>query len=69
MDAVGVRSGWRGRNVAAALYRIAAAKLAANGCGELRALVAGSNVASMRLHQKLGFSEAEARWTVYEITL
>ncbi|WP_211455119.1 GNAT family N-acetyltransferase [Collimonas antrihumi] len=69
VEAVGVRSGWRGRNLAATLYHIAAAALTARGCSEMRALVASTNMASMRLHQKLGFSEIATRRTVYEIGL
>jgi ribosomal protein S18 acetylase RimI-like enzyme len=69
VEGVGVRHGWRGRGLAEQLYQLAAAQLAAQGKTEIQALVAAGNAASMRLHQKLGFSEYAPRWTVYELRL
>lgn len=67
VEGVGVRHAWRGRGLAEQLYRLAAAQLQSQNETEIRALVAAGNAASMRLHQKLGFSEYEPRWTVYEL--
>ncbi|MDR3428191.1 GNAT family N-acetyltransferase [Silvimonas sp.] len=69
VEAVGVRSAWRGQNLAATLYRIAAESLLRSGHSELCALVAGSNVASMRFHQKLGFQVVATPRTVYELAI
>ncbi|QNM96035.1 GNAT family N-acetyltransferase [Chitinimonas koreensis] len=69
VDAVGVRLGWRGRGVADVLYRIADRSLASRGLPPLRALVAGSNAASLRFHRKLGFAEVAPRWTTYALAL
>ena len=67
VEGVGVRLAWRGRGLAETLYQLAAAQLQAQNEPEMRALVAASNGASMRLHQKLGFSEYAPRWSVYEL--
>ncbi|WP_374357221.1 N-acetyltransferase family protein [Chitinimonas sp.] len=67
--ALGVAADWRGRGVANALYAHASSALAARGVGMLRARVASSNAASMRLHQKLGFNEIMPRGAVYGLTL
>lgn len=69
VDAVGVAPPWRGRGVADALYARACAALAAKGRGQATALVASSNTASMRLHQRLGFTEWQVRGTVWECAL
>ncbi|AIY39238.1 hypothetical protein LT85_0078 [Collimonas arenae] len=69
VEAVGVLGQWRGRGLAEKLYHLAAMELAAKEQPEMRALVASSNAASMRLHQKLGFTEYAPRWTVYELHL
>ncbi|GAB3267373.1 GNAT family N-acetyltransferase [Chitinimonas naiadis] len=66
VDAVGVCEAWRGHDLAAILYRRAGPSLLAQGHAVLRAMVASTNRASMRLHEKLGFSERMPSWTVYE---
>jgi ribosomal protein S18 acetylase RimI-like enzyme len=67
VEGVGVRHAWRGKGLAETLYRLVAAQLASQNETEIRARVAASNGASMRLHQKLGFNEYAPRWTVYEV--
>ncbi|MGQ5525661.1 GNAT family N-acetyltransferase [Chitinimonas sp. PSY-7] len=69
MEAVGIREVWRGKALAPAMYARADAALLGQGYQELKALVASSNPASMRLHQKLGFTEGAPRWTTYELVL
>lgn len=69
VDAVGVRSGWRGHHVAQGLYAQAAAVLACRGVAEMAALVASDNAPSLRFHHALGCHEAAPRRTVYEIAL
>ncbi|MGQ0710493.1 MAG: GNAT family N-acetyltransferase [Rhodoferax sp.] len=67
IELVGVRTGWRGQGLAAALYHRVATELVAQGTWELRARVASVNAASMRLHAKLGFDETAPRWMVHEL--
>lgn len=69
VEAVGVDPALRGQGIAALLYQHAGHSLARRGSAELSALVASSNSASLRLHQKLGFHEAQPRGAVYELTL
>jgi GNAT superfamily N-acetyltransferase len=70
IDTVGVRQAWRGRNLPAKLYRHASELLRLRGHTDIRVpLVASINAASMRLHQKLGFTECMPRMTVHELTL
>ncbi|HEY9104020.1 GNAT family N-acetyltransferase [Chitinimonas sp.] len=69
VDAVGVRAGWRGRELAAILYRRAGPALLAQGITTLRSMVASTNHASLGLHRKLGFCEHMPAWTVYEAHL
>lgn len=66
VEALGVRGAWRGRGVADALYAMVSRALAAQGREELRTLVASVNTASMRLHERLGFSEYAPRTEVFE---
>ena len=68
VDAVGVLKKRRVKGLAATLYHLAAIELAAQGKTEMSALVAATNAASMRLHQKLGFTEAAPRWMVHELS-
>jgi ribosomal protein S18 acetylase RimI-like enzyme len=65
VDAVGVRAEQRGRGVAAALVDDVIARVAAE-CGELRALIASTNTASLALFAARGCVERSRR-TVYEI--
>ncbi|GGP22059.1 GNAT family N-acetyltransferase [Silvimonas iriomotensis] len=69
VESVGVDEVARGRGIANALYQHAVATLHAQGAASLSALVASSNTASMRLHQKTGFTESAPRRTVYELAL
>jgi GNAT superfamily N-acetyltransferase len=70
IDTVGVRQAWRGRDLPAKLYRHASEVLRLRGHTDIRVpLVASINAASMRLHQKLGFTECVPRITVHELTL
>lgn len=69
VDAVGVRAGWRGRDLAAILYRRAGQALLAEGVTTLRSMVASTNLSSLSLHRKLGFTEHMPAWTVYEAYL
>lgn len=64
VDEVGVEVSLRGRGVAPALYRRAGEVLARSGVSRLRALLASTNAATLRLHAKLGFREY-ARRTVF----
>ena len=66
VDSVGVRNVWRGKELAGKLYSLASRELASQGKTEMRAMVASINTASMRLHQKLGFTEYTQRLTVHE---
>lgn len=68
VDAVGVETSLRGRGVAMALYRLAAETLAARAVLRLHALVASTNQATLRLHEKLGFRESTRR-TVFTLDL
>jgi ribosomal protein S18 acetylase RimI-like enzyme len=67
IDAVGVRAELRGRRVAAALVDDVIARVAAE-CGELRALIASTNAASLALFAGRGCAERSRR-TVYELRL
>lgn len=69
VEAVGVAAAWRGRGLADALYAEAAAAVRRRGGLHLHALVASSNLASMRLHQRLGFTEPQPRGAVWELAL
>jgi ribosomal protein S18 acetylase RimI-like enzyme len=69
VDAVGLAPGWRGQGLADALYAEAAAALHRRGVSRMHALVASSNRASMRLHQRLGFTEPQPRGAVWELAL
>lgn len=64
VDEVGVDASFRGRGVAPALYRRAGEAMARAGVPRLRALLASTNTATLRLHAKLGFQEY-ARRTVF----
>jgi ribosomal protein S18 acetylase RimI-like enzyme len=67
VDAIGVRAELRGRGVAAALLDDVIARVAAD-CGELRALIASTNTASLALFAARGCVERSRR-TVYELRL
>jgi ribosomal protein S18 acetylase RimI-like enzyme len=67
VDAVGVRAELRGRGVAAALVDDVIARVAAE-CGELRALIASSNAASLALFAARGCVERSRR-TVFELAI
>ncbi|MEO6918098.1 MAG: GNAT family N-acetyltransferase [Collimonas sp.] len=69
VEAVGVRDQWRSKGLAETLYQLAAHALASKQVIEMRALVAATNAASMRLHLKLGFTEYAPRWIVHELRL
>jgi len=66
VEAIGVDAAWRGRGLADALYRHALSSLALQHVPRMTALVASSNAASMRLHQRLGFGESQPRGAVWE---
>lgn len=66
VEVLGVRAEWRGRGVADALYAMVSRAMAAQGRVWLRTLVASVNTASMRLHERLGFSEYAPRAEVFE---
>ena len=65
VEAVGVRAERRGRGLAAALIDDAIARITAD-CGELRALIASTNTASLALFAARGCVERSRR-TVHEI--
>lgn len=69
VNAVGVDADWRGRGLTDVLYARAMVALAAKGCVQMSALVASSNQRSMRLHQRLGFTEPVPRGAVWERAL
>ncbi|HSW06405.1 GNAT family N-acetyltransferase [Aquabacterium sp.] len=69
VDAVGVQAAWRGQGLTDTLYARAAAALVAKGVMQMSALVASTNTASMRLHQRLGFTETVPRGAVWERAL
>lgn len=66
VDVAGVDAAWRGRGLADWLYTHALAHLALQHVPRMTALVASSNAASMRLHQRLGFTESQPRGAVWE---
>lgn len=68
IDEVGVDASLRGRGVAPALYRRAGEAMARAGVPSLRAMLASTNTATLRLHEKLGFQEY-ARRTVLVLDL
>ena len=68
VDAIGVEASLRGRGVGVALYHLAAETLAARAVPRLHALVASTNQATLRLHEKLGFREFTRR-TVFTLDL
>lgn len=63
---VGVDESLRGRGIALALYRIAGEVLVARGVSRLTTLLASTNTATLRLHEKLGFTESTRR-TVFAL--
>ena len=65
VSAVGIDPSLRGQGIADQLYRRAGFALHGAGTGMLRALVACSNHASARLHQRLGFTEEKPRGEVF----
>jgi hypothetical protein len=70
VDSMAVCNGWRGKDVPAKLYHLASIELLAQGKTEMQVTkVASINAASMRTHQKLGFTECAPRWTVHELAL
>lgn len=68
VDEVGVEESLRGQGVAPALYHSAGAIMAAKGVPRLQAMLASTNTATLRLHEKLGFRET-ARRTVFALDL
>ncbi|MBV8659888.1 MAG: GNAT family N-acetyltransferase [Burkholderiales bacterium] len=64
VSAVGIDPSLRGQGIADQLYRRAGFALHGAGTGTLRALVASSNHASVRLHQRFGFTEEKPRGEV-----
>lgn len=68
VDEVGVDASLRGRGVAPALYHRAGEAMARSGVPRLRAMLASTNTATLRLHAKLGFQES-ARRTVFALDL
>lgn len=61
VDEIGVDDGLRGRGIAAALYGRAGTVLAKRGVKRLHTLLASTNTATLRLHDKLGFTEFARR--------
>ncbi|HNX30103.1 MAG TPA: GNAT family N-acetyltransferase [Holophaga sp.] len=68
VDEVGVDESLRGRRIAAALYRLAGESAASRGVASLSALLASTNPATLRLHERLGFREAGRR-TVFALAI
>lgn len=68
LDAIGVDPALQGRGVGLALLHVLFREAAARGLPELRCDVASTNAASLRLHEKAGFVEAERR-SVFERAL
>jgi len=68
VDEVGIDEALRGRRIAVALYRLAGEVMAARGVTRLSALLASTNAATLRLHERLGFREA-ARRTVFALAI
>jgi L-amino acid N-acyltransferase YncA len=68
IDDVGVDASLRGRSIAPALYARIGGILAAKGILRLEAMLASTNTATLRLHEKLGFREF-ARRTVFGLDL
>jgi len=68
IDDVGVDSSLRGRSIAAALYARVGEAMAAKGVQRLEAVLASTNTATLRLHEKLGFRPF-ARRTVFGLEL
>ncbi|MDK2126950.1 GNAT family N-acetyltransferase [Parachitinimonas caeni] len=69
VEPVGVRPEWRGLGLAEVLYQRLAQSLDQRGRMPLRAMVASSNLPSMRLHQRLGFIEDAPRSQMMELGL
>jgi len=59
IDSFGVRERYRGRGLANAMMALTIAAASDCGCERLTSTVAGSNAASLRVHQRAGFSEVE----------
>jgi len=68
VEGIGTSPAWRRRGLGRVLLRRAMAVVAADGGGELRAVIASSNDASLGLHAAEGFTE-HARKAVWEMTL
>lgn len=68
VDEIGVDESLRGQGVASALYKLSADSLMARGVMRLYTLLASTNHATLRLHEKLGFKEFTRR-TVFALNL
>lgn len=68
VDEIGVDASLRGQNIAVALYRRVAEVLVPRGVSRLTTLLASTNLATLRLHEKLGFQEYSRR-TVHALEL
>jgi ribosomal protein S18 acetylase RimI-like enzyme len=68
VEEIGVEDSLRGQGLAGALYRITGQTLAARGVLRLHTLLASTNAATLKLHEKLGFKEFTRR-TVYVLNL
>jgi GNAT superfamily N-acetyltransferase len=61
VEEIGVEDSLKGQGIAGALYRITGQTLAARGVMRLHTLLASTNAATLKLHQKLGFKEFTRR--------
>jgi ribosomal protein S18 acetylase RimI-like enzyme len=68
VDSVGVRAAWRKRGVGALAVAHLVSTAAAAGLTEVRALIASTNDASLRLHRGLGFAE-RSRISCWELSV
>ncbi len=68
IEDVGVDETLRGRGIAGALYRLAGEALRTRGVAKLEAILASTNAATLRLHEKLGFRPRTQR-TVFALDL
>lgn len=57
LDSIGVIPEYRGRGIAKSIYRMALKAASRSGYNRITALVSSRNVASLRLHNALGFKE------------
>lgn len=68
VEGIGTSRAWRRRGLGRVLLRRAMSALAASGGGDLRAVIASTNAASLGLHASEGFTE-HARKAVWEMPL